>query len=908
MEKAFDFAQSEERAQDTWRNGGGFADGKTSAEDAASSYSIVMPPPNVTGVLHMGHLLNNTLQDILIRMAMQRGAAALWQCGTDHAGISMQSKVEKELLAKGLDPKKMPRETFLGHAERWRDSHGNIILAQLMRLGVCCDFKGKVHTLDVDYARTVLHGFVKLYRRGHIYRGRRMVHWCPQSKTALSDEEVLTREIDGFLWRVRYALADGSGRHIDVCTTRPETIGGDVAIAVNPNDPRHGDLVGCRCWRPFPREQIPIVADGSVDMTFGTGALKITPSHSAVDFEIGQRHGLPLREVMLEDGTMNALAGDELVGLDRAEARLKSVEVLRGMGCLISEEPHRSAVGIGERSGVPVEPRLSEQWFLRYPSVELAMRAVEGGHIRFFPDHWKKTYSHWLNNIHDWCISRQLLWGHRIPVWYRRGEDRTNVENLHVSVDGPGDEENWERDSDVLDTWFSSAFWPLGTLGWPDQKRMAEKGFSKFFPTDVLVTGPDIIFFWVARMVTMSLAFLGENVPEERIGEIVPFRDVCLSGIVRDERGRKMSKSLGNSPDPIGLIDRYGADSVRFGLIAASPLGQDILFDEKSLELGRNFCSKLWNACRFRSMQGPANALRNFDAIAAAAAGGADFFDRCILDDLAKGLGESRKLLKSDGDGSASRYDFQGSLHALVRFFRDDFCDFYVELCKWRLKKWPIRKNQTLAVSDLILRTMLQSLSPFVPFITQELWQQLQFGQPGEVLQRVPLPDLAFAIENLKASPAELERCCAFRSLLQQLRSTATGRTAAVLLLEKLPDSERLTDELSDPLIAMVGCKSLQPIDRIPLTLQTVVSPWGRLALAVGEAADGGKMREELAAVRRHIAANRAKLDDEEFLRRAPAHVVDGAQKLLAENLETEEQLASRLDAAGQFSTDSAIG
>jgi valyl-tRNA synthetase len=755
-----------------------------------------------------------------------------------------------------------------------------------------------VHTLDPDYYRSVLHGFVELYRRGHIYRGRRMVHWCPVSQTALSDEEVFVQELDGFLWRVRYELVDEPSRAIEVCTTRPETIGGDVAIAVHPADPRYGDLVGKYCWRPFSRGPIPIIADSAVDRSFGTGALKITPAHDNLDFEIGQRHGLPFREIMDPSGTMNALAGKDLAGLDRSVARGRAVELLRELGCLISAEPHRSAVGISERSGQPVEPRLSEQWFLRYPNVELAKRAVQEGHIRFFPARWEKTYLHWLNNIHDWCISRQLLWGHRIPVWYRRGADRSDPAHWHVSVEGPEDPENWDREEDVLDTWFSSALWPIGTLGWPDPKAMAEKNFSLFYPTHTLVTGPDIIFFWVARMVFLSIAFQLRDPDGGDLDRAVPFRNVYFTGIVRDSIGRKMSKSLGNSPDPLELIDRYGADSVRFGLISSAPLGQDVLFDEKNVELGRNFCTKLWNACRFRLLQDEPPRCRSLEELLVAASSAADFFDRAMAQMLyvtletVNGEIEGRWVLR-DATTMEFRpgYAFQSALQKLEHFFRDDYCDFYVELCKWRLRERPQRKAQTLAFQDLILRTVLQLLAPFTPFIAQELWQQLKFGPPEEALHLVPLPDLSTALASAKLLPTREEWDCVvdFRRALGQIR--ALPGAGGVLRGESLLRGG-IWEELRGPLLALTSHSRLEESGPFPISVAAVCTPWGRFA-AAGVA--GARLREELDRVRKNIAANRAKLEDSGFLSRAPERVVEGARKLLAENCKREEQLLAQL-------------
>jgi valyl-tRNA synthetase len=465
------------------------------------SHSIPMPPPNVTGILHMGHILNNTIQDVLIRRARQKNKSAFWIPGTDHAGISLQIKVEKELAGEGKTCHDVGREKFLELAKNWREKHGGIILEQLKKLGISCDWSAIKYTLDPDYSRSVLAAFVKLYRMGYIYRGLRLVNWCPGSMTALSDEEVIVRQQNSLFYYIKYEIVEKPGEFLVVATTRPETIMGDAAVAVHPEDERYRDLIGLHCWRPVLREQIPIIADGVILKNFGTGALKVTPAHDAVDFEIGQRHGLKAISVIDKNGRLNALAGPPFAGMDRFEARRKVGDYLRENGLLLKEEPHENNVGFSERAGVPIEPMLSEQWFLKYPCVEEAKLAVQEGIICFRPKRWEKTYMHWLDHIQDWCISRQLWWGQRIPVWYGKGSDRRDAKNWHVSVDGPEDPENWERDEDVLDTWFSSSIWPLATLGWPDENAMEAMGLDYFYPTEDLVTGPDIIFFWVARMI-----------------------------------------------------------------------------------------------------------------------------------------------------------------------------------------------------------------------------------------------------------------------------------------------------------------------------------------------------------------------------------------------------------------------
>ncbi|MDR3229628.1 MAG: valine--tRNA ligase, partial [Puniceicoccales bacterium] len=469
------------------------------APDAPAPHAIMIPPPNVTGVLHMGHLLNNTIQDILTRRARQQGKAALWLPGTDHAGIATQTRVEKELRKTGKTRRDLGREKFIATAAEWRDKHGGLILEQLKKLGASCDWERKAHTLDAGYSRAVLNAFVTLYQRGYIYRGKRMVNWCPVSLTGLSDEEVIMKPQNGVFYRMRYEIVELPGQFVEIGTTRPETIPGDSGVAVHPSDPRYTHLIGKHVWRPFPRAQIPVVADPHVEKDFGSGVLKVTPAHDKADFEIGRRHKLEVIDAMNPDGTMNALAGEGLAGLDRFKARTAAAQKLRDLGLLLKEEPYENSVGFSERADVPIEPRLSEQWFIRYPKIEEAKHAVAAGHVRFHPERWSKVYLHWLNNIQDWCISRQLWWGHRIPVWYRKDADRADPANRHVALEPPADPENWEQDADVLDTWASSWLWCLATLGW--EKPGATTPELRFwYPTAALVTGPDIIFLWVARM------------------------------------------------------------------------------------------------------------------------------------------------------------------------------------------------------------------------------------------------------------------------------------------------------------------------------------------------------------------------------------------------------------------------
>src|SRR5437762_493426 len=558
-------------------------------------FSIVMPPPNITGVLTLGHVLNNSIQDILARRARMQGFEVLWLPGVDHAGIGTQTAVEKHLRrTENKTGHDLGREEFLRRVLEWQDKHGGIIIEQLKRLGCSCDWSRQRYTLDDAYVAAVQNVFVDLYQKGLIYRGRRMINWDPAAQTAVSDEEVISKPQKGYLYFVRYEIVEEPGRFLEVATTRPETIMADTAMAFHPADKRYLNLLGKHAWRPLARDKIPIVADEAIDPEFGTGVLKVTPAHDALDFEIGQRHDLPIIDVLTPAGRVNCPAVPELHGLERFEARKKAAELLEARGLLAKAEPYENNIGFSDRSDVPIEPRISEQWFLRYPKTKEALAVVRDHLIRFFPAHWEKVYAQWLENIRDWCISRQVWWGHRIPAWYAKSQVPSSKSQIYVGIEPPSDPENWTQDPDTLDTWFSSWLWAYET--------MDEETRKKFYPTSVLVTAPDIIFFWVARMIIAGLEF--RPAKSERDEGNIPFHDVFFTGIIRDKQGRKMSKSLGNSPDPLELIDKYRADGLRSGLMRIARSGQDIRYDEKQIEEGRNFATKLWNVARFRQMHG----------------------------------------------------------------------------------------------------------------------------------------------------------------------------------------------------------------------------------------------------------------------------------------------------------------
>ncbi len=908
-------------------------------------YSIVIPPPNVTGVLTMGHVLNNTLQDILIRRARLEGKSALWIPGTDHAGIATQTVVERELRKQKKTRHDFGREKFLEKVWEWRQEKGGIILEQLRRLGASCDWDRTQFTMDPHYSKAVLTVFVDLFGKGHIYRGKRMVNWCPVSLTALSDEEVIMKPANSTIYHVRYERVDAPGKFIEVKTTRPETIPGDVAIAVHPNDPRYAGWVGQKVRRPIgPSAEIPIIADAAVDLEFGTGALKITPAHDKADFEIGQRHNLPIVDVLNANGSLNELAGPELAGMDRFAGRKKSAELLKERGALVAEEAYANNVGYSERADVPIEPRLTWQWWLRYPRVEEAKAAVRDGHIKFHPERWSKVYLHWLENIQDWCISRQLWWGHRIPVWYRKGLDKEKLteadlrdaSKVHVSLEGPADPENWVQEDDVLDTWASSWLWPFATMGWPNSEAMKAAGIDYFYPTTTLVTGPDIIFFWVARMIMAGLEYMGQPPPEcgvgkpetgnrrpdsqsvagvsgtrnpasstlsaDEIAARIPFRHVYFTGIIRDAQGRKMSKSLGNSPDPLTLIDKYGADGLRFGIISIAPQGQDIRFQEDRIESGKNFCNKLWNAGRFRQISGEAGDNSSLDAILNRLEPGKfDADDHAILDRM---LATTREVNRCFGE-----FEFSAAVQALYGFFWNDFCDWYVEVSKSKLQSADTKAN-CLAIQDLVLRQTLLLLHPFIPYITEELWHQLGYGPEGSFIEETQLENashvatagLARGLKLDRDAVAAVEKLKAFVSQARALKAEhnlASRRDVKLFVTTSDADWAILQANLTK-LTRMAGAAEIthrSSVEGAP----AIVTPLGTVYLDLASTVDVGaekqRLSKELEQIAKHIAGTEARLANKAFTDKAPPAVIEGARKQLAEQKTKHTELERLLKA-----------
>ncbi len=694
-------------------------------------YCIVIPPPNVTDRLHMGHAYNNMLQDILIRFKKMQGYETLWMPGTDHAGIATQNAVEKYLArTEGLTRHDLGREKFVERVWEWKEKHGKIIIDQLKKIGCACDWERESFTMDERLSKAVTEVFVRLYDKGLIYRGEYIINWCPRCQTALSDEEVEYEDQDGHLWYLKYPV-ENSDKHIVVATTRPETMLGDVAVAVNPEDPRYKALIGKHLILPIMNRRIPIVADEYVDSEFGTGAVKITPAHDPNDFEIGRRHELEPINVMNEDGTMNERAG-AYAGQDRFEARKGVVAELEQAGLIEKIEKYQNSVGHCYRCNTIIEPYLSKQWFVKIgPLADPAMQVVRDGRVTIRPERWKKVYMNWMENIRDWCISRQLWWGHRIPVYYCTSCDFETAATSPVEK-CPQCGSATRQDPDVLDTWFSSQLWPFSTLGWPEESE----DLQYFYPTSTLITGHEIIFFWVARMIMAGLEFMGE----------VPFRDVYLHGIIRDAQGRKMSKSLGNGIDPLLMVDRYSADAVRCSLLALSSEGQDINLSEKDFEIGRNFANKLWNSFRFLGLNLDEALISNATAANIAErreAGRLDLADRWILSRYSAAVKKATSAL--------DKFRFHEYFDTVYGFFWREYCDWYLELIKTNLygEDEQARENSLLTAA-FVLRGILRLLHPLIPFITEEIWQRVG-SEVSESIMTAPWPEDEAVFDDAQA-------------------------------------------------------------------------------------------------------------------------------------------------------------
>ena len=844
-----------------------------SSQESDNHYTIVIPPPNVTGKLHMGHVLNNTIQDILIRKARMEGKNACWIPGTDHASIATESKVTKMLLEKGINKKDLSRDEFLEHAWQWKEKYGGTIINQLQKLGCSCDWDKTNFTMDSHYSKAVLESFVRLYNKGLIYKGSKLVNWCPKSQTALSDEEVMFKEVNGKLWHIKYAIND-SDSFIEIATTRPETMLGDTAIAVNPKDNRYKKIIGKTASLPLVGRNIPIIADSMVDPEFGTGCVKITPAHDLNDYEVGIRHNLEVINIMNSDGSISNKAPDKYVGMSREDARKEIVNNLKDLGCLTKEEDYLHKVGFSERGNVPIEYYLSEQWFLKMKNLaKPASKAVKDKEINFYPNHWVKTYNHWMDNIQDWCISRQLYWGHQIPVWYKKDADRANQENWYISTTPPPDIENWEQDEDVLDTWFSSWLWPFAVHGWPDKEK------TNYFPTNALVTGPDIIFFWVARMIMSGYEFMGD----------LPFKDVYFTSILRDEKGRKLSKSLGNSPDPITLFDKYGTDATRFSIMLMSPQGSDVYFSESGIEVGRNFMTKIWNASRFIMLNHNEDFSDEIDY------DNIDNFDKWILSSLDDTIREVNK--------SFDKYQFNEAIKKIYDFTWNEFCNWYIEIVKDRFNSSNLSlRSNAFNISKHIIKKILLLLHPISPFISEEIWNHLKDKDDRDIIiSQWPSTSSRVKSYDVDSIKDFKEIVTSIRTIRSELNIAPSKKIDIIVSVKS--DSEinainhyrHLISKLSNTDKIDLGIKIEKPSNSA-----IAVCRIAEIYIPLGELVDKKeeilKLNKRLSELDKLIVSIEAKLSNKQFIDKAPEKVVDGEKNKLNDFIIEREKILSNIE------------
>ena len=857
MDKVFKPAEVEDYWYQVWGKKNYFH-GKPNSQK--TPFTIVIPPPNVTGMLTMGHVLNNTIQDILIRKARMEGKEVCWIPGTDHASIATERKVVEMLKEQGVDKHSLSRDEFLKHAWEWKGKYGGIIIQQLKKLGCSCDWERERFTMDGGYTKAVLSAFVKLYEKGFIYKGHRLVNWCPVSKSAISHEEVNHQEVNGHLWHFKYPFKD-SDEFVVVATTRPETMLGDTAVAVHPKDERYSHLVGKTVILPLVGRELPVIADNHVDPEFGTGCVKVTPAHDPNDFSMSERHGLELVNIMNEDASINENAPDAYQNLSRDDARKAVVKDLEEQGFLVKTEDYVHKVGYSERGQVPIEFYMSEQWFIKMGElVKPALKAVAEGKIKFHPEYWVKTYKHWMENIKDWCISRQLWWGHQIPVWYHKEDPQ----KMHVSIEEPDDPENWYREPDVLDTWASSWLWPLAVHDWPEESA----DLDYFYPTDVLVTGPDIIFFWVARMIIAGYEFKSD----------LPFKDVYFTSILRDETGRKFSKSLGNSPDPFELFNEYGTDAVRFGTMLMSPQGLDVLFSSNRLEVGRNFMNKLWNASRFvlMNLKDGQSLDINFEKEKL------DLPEQWILSKTQKSIQAYNRQLE--------RFHFNEAAKVLYDFTWNDFCDWYIEISKIHLREKDSQKGDVVrGVIVHILKTILALLHPYAPFITEELWSQFKAEKDLELIVS-PWPDYHPELVDSKAEKTMgflQDIIIAVRTIRGQM-NVPPGKKAD-MVVRMHGDSKLVLEKYGDVIKSLCGIREISVgefLDKPPHSAVAVIRDMEiflPLEGLIDVALEQERLEKREADLKIYISNIQKKLSKRDFLSRAPKKVVEREGKKLIE-------------------------
>lgn len=845
---------------------------KPSGNKEAKPYSIVIPPPNVTGKLHLGHAWDTTLQDIIIRQKRMQGYDTLWLPGMDHAGIATQAKVEEKLREQGISRYDLGREKFVEQVWDWKEEYAGHIREQWAKLGLSLDYSRERFTLDDGLSEAVRKVFVTLYEKGLIYRGEYIINWDPQARTALSDIEVIHKDIEGAFYHMSYELADGSGV-VEIATTRPETMLGDTAVAVHPEDERYQALIGKKVILPLVNKEIPIIADEYVDQEFGTGVVKITPAHDPNDFEVGNRHDLPRVNVMNDDGTMNDLAGT-YAGMDRFAARKQIVKDLEALGRLIKIEKMVHSVGHSERTGVVVEPRLSTQWFVKMEP--LAKQAIDNQDtdeaVDFYPPRFNQTFLRWMENVHDWVISRQLWWGHQIPAWYHK-----ETGEMYVGLEAPADAENWQQDPDVLDTWFSSALWPFSTMGWPDETN---EDFQRYFPTNTLVTGYDIIFFWVSRMIFQSLEFTGKR----------PFENVLIHGLIRDEQGRKMSKSLGNGIDPMEVIEQYGADALRWFLSNGSAPGQDVRFSYEKMDAAWNFINKIWNASRFVLMNVSEMTAEDIDF-----SGEKSVADRWILTRLNETIEKVTDLFE--------RFEFGEAGRQLYNFIWDDFCDWYIEMSKETLygdneAAKQVNKSILVHVLDQILRL----LHPIMPFVTEEIWSKLPHR--GESLVVAEYPQVAPEWTDEKAAQG-ME---VLKELIRSVRNiraevnTPLSKPITLLIQANEPEIEEFLianknyiERFCNPEELEIS-NSLQAPELAMSAILSGATIYLPLAGLINIEEEIARLEKELAKFTQEVQRVQGKLANERFVANAPEEVVAQERSKEADYLEKQKAVQERIE------------
>ena len=873
LPKVYDPQSVEERIYKMWETGGFF---KPNGNPEAKPFTIVMPPPNVTGQLHMGHAMDATLQDTLIRFKRMQGYDTLWVPGVDHAGIATQIKVEEELRTKeGLSRYDLGREKFLERVWQWKHQYGNRIVEQQKKLGASCDWDRAAFTMDETCSKAVREVFVSLYEKGLIYKGSRIINWCPNCVTALSDAEVEYVDKPGHLWHIRYPLADGTGEVV-VATTRPETMLGDTGVCVNPNDERYQHIIGKKVILPLVNKEIPVVADDYAEMEFGTGCVKMTPAHDPNDFEVGLRHNLEVIRVLNDNGVVNEFGG-KYEGLDRYDARKAIVADLEEQGYLVKIEDHAHNVGTCYRCHKDVEPIISAQWFVKMKTLaEEAIRSVNEGETKFVPERFTKNYMNWMNNIRDWCISRQLWWGHQIPVWYCADCGHMTCSREDAQYCEKCGSANIERDPDVLDTWFSSALWPFETLGWPNENA---PDLKRYYPTDVLVTGYDIITFWVSRMIVSGLEHMGEK----------PFHTVLIHGLVRDNQGRKMSKSLGNGIDPLEMIEKYGCDALRMNMVTGNSPGNDMRFYVERCEAMRNFANKLWNASRYVMMNLAEDAKNELPETSKL-----EISDKWVLSKL--------NTLITEVTENMEKYELGVAIQKIYDFVWDTYCDWYIELTKARLYSEDADRKQTaIAVLVYVLDQVLRLLHPFMPFITEEIWQSLPHEGDALIVAKWPeySEDLAFRAEEDEMESV-MEAIRAIRNRRAEMNVPPSKKAALYVLTSKphvftegegfiqrlaYADTVTLLDKEPENLDGMVTCATADAKLYIPM---------GQL---VDVAKELERINKELEKAKKNLSGLEAKLNNEKFVSRAPEAVVaaerEKAQKTADLIASLEQSLAA---------------